>query len=212
MPKQIKDKEDISSLQKTEKVIEQVATEIKQDEEKKAVETVQLIVFELDKEEYGVGITELKEIINVPDITPIPNSPKFISGIINLRGKIVVIIDLEKRFNLVRDTAQPKQRQILIAETDNNTYGLTVDYVKEVLRLPKDAIKKAPELITAKIDSNYLKGVGTMKNRIIVLLDMAKVLSEKGLVELSETMKKVQAKKVEEIPQKETALDSPAIT
>lgn len=159
----------------------------RQGEGEVAEELEQLVVFQLGGEEYGVAIGEVREIVKMTDITPIPNSPEFIQGIINLRGKIVVVIDLEKRFGLIRSKeAQAAWKHIMIAEMPGGTFGVMVDEVTEVLRIPVKNIREAPSIIAEKIHTDYLKGVGIMEERLIILLDVKKVLSEKELIGLSE--------------------------
>jgi len=161
----------------------------------------QFVVFALGGEEYGVSIQDVREIVRTGEITMVPNAPNFIRGIINLRGKIVVVIDLEKRFLLEREE-EYTGKHIIIAEMGESTYGMMVDEVTEVLRLPEKDIKPAPAIITKKIHVDYLMGVGTIEERLLILLDLLKVLSEEELVELSETAgkhyRKIKPKKVEE--------------
>ncbi len=158
-------------------------------EENKNVATMQLVIFELANEEYGVEITDLQEIIKLQDITPIPNSPDFINGIIDLRGKIAVVMDLKKRFGLngvKEESKEDKEKRILVADINGNIFGLIVDKVAEVKKTPLDSVKKTPELVTNKIHAEYLKGVSVLEERLILLLDLTKVLAEKELAELSE--------------------------
>ncbi len=143
----------------------------------------QFITFLLGEEEYGIGVLEAKEIMNKGQITNVPNMPDFIKGIINLRGKIVIVIDLAKRFSLNTEKITDS-KHIIIAVTKDNIFGLLVDEVTEVLGLPKEKIKPVPKLFTGKIASKYLSSVATLDDRIIVLLDTNKVLSEIELVKL----------------------------
>jgi purine-binding chemotaxis protein CheW len=167
------------------------------------VPTKQLVTFELDREEYAAVITDLREIIPIPEIVPIPGSPGFIRGIVNLRGKIVVVIDLEKRFSLNRESSVvPKH--IVIAEVEDSTFGIVVDAVTGVLHVPVSSIKPTPKLVSAKIHSEYLEGVAVLEgeqqqtetkpeakagkkseseaHRLILILDIPKLLSEKELL------------------------------
>lgn len=161
----------------------------------------QFVVFALGGEEYGVNIQDVREIVKTGEITMVPNAPEFIRGIINLRGKIVVVIDLEKRFLLQREE-EYTGKHIIIAEIGESTYGMMVDEVTEVLRMPEKDIKPAPPIITKKINVDYLMGVGSVEERLLILLDLVKVLSEEELIELSETggkhYRKIKTKKVEE--------------
>lgn len=171
--------------------------------EEEAKELVQMVIFALDKEEYAVEISEVREILRMPEITPMPNAPGFIEGIINVRGKIVVVIDLEKRFNLDRES-EKKSLNVVLAEIGENTFGAVVDEVTEVLRVPKDNIESAPAIISEKIHADYVKGIVVLEGRLIILLDLLKVFEEKGLVDLGELVqrqaKSSRARRIQEEP------------
>ena len=145
---------------------------------------VQLIVFHLEDEEFGVPISEVREIIATGPVTPIPNSPKFIVGVINVRGEVPVVINLKERFCL-RKKKEIESKHIVLTEQDKNLFGLLVDEVTEVLRVEENTITKAPDLVT-RIHEDYVKGVLTIDNRLILLLDLAKVLSEEDLERYTE--------------------------
>jgi len=168
-------------------------------------ESMQLVVFELDKEEYAVKIAELQEIITIPEVTPIPNAPAFISGILNLRGRIVVVVDLEKRFNLVREHGEVVDGNIIITEVEENNFGVIVDKVNEIITVPLSSIQAAPSLVSTKINAEYLNGVVVLKDkktvagkegdqkdgsRLVILLDLHKMLQEKELLALSKIVQK----------------------
>lgn len=171
--------------------------------DKNQEENIQLVVFELDKEEYAVDIKDLHEIATIPEITPIPNSPNFIRGIINLRGKIIVILDLEKRFNLEREFELKEEGNIIVTEMDKNNFGVVVDKVREIIRVPLSKIQETPTLVSSKINSEYLNGVVVIDkdtkresenseedNRLIILLDFHKMLKEKELLSIGEEVRK----------------------
>jgi purine-binding chemotaxis protein CheW len=193
--------------------------------ETKIVPMEQLVTFELDKEEYASIITDLREVIRIPEITPIPGAPEFIRGILNLRGQIVMVIDLEKRFHLKREhPTEPKH--IIIAEVEDSVFGITVDEVTGVLRVPHTSIKSTPQLTTSKIHADYLKGVVILESkddesnktikqknaktkkqenenkeveagsRLLLLLDIPKMLAEKELLDFGNVIQEVTKQKV----------------
>lgn len=144
----------------------------------------QLIVFNLGDEEYAADISQVREIIRIGDITSMPDSPEFIKGVTNVRGEITVVIDLKARFFLPINN-EVESKHIVITEQEKNLYGLMVDEVTEVLRIPEKEIKPPPELVT-RADRIYISGVLTLENRLMMLLDLTKVLSEEELARLSE--------------------------
>lgn len=171
-----------------------------EEKEKKFEKLVQLVVFELDREKYAVEITDVREVIKMPDITPIPNAQEFIPGILNLRGKIIVAIDLEKRFHLAREyPAVPKH--VMVTEVDQNDFGIIVDEVSEIVQVPVTKIQPVPSLISAKIHAEYLEGVVVLADEdkeegrkkevtanLLILLDLPKLLQEKELLALGKTI------------------------
>jgi len=141
------------------------------------IDEIQLVVFNLANEEYGVNIHETKEIIKIPDITKIPNAPKIVSGIINLRGKIIAIINLREKFNM----GSVEGNYVIIAENDGSSFGFMVDNVKEIIKVLNKDIKKAPSIVSEKIHADYMKGVAILGERMIILLDFQKLLSEEEI-------------------------------
>jgi purine-binding chemotaxis protein CheW len=137
----------------------------------------QLVIFRLASEEFGVDINKVREIIKLEEITKIPNTDNYISGVINLRGKIIVIVDLAKKLNLpIKE--KNKDTRIIVIEVNNSTIGMIVDGCNEVLRLSGEQIEPAPDIIKKRISQEYIEGVGILKERLIILLDLAKVLRE----------------------------------
>lgn len=137
---------------------------------------IQLVVFQLEGETYGVDINHVQEIIRMQSITQIPRTPAFIEGVINLRGRIIPVIDLHKRFDLTQ-TEITNNTRIMVVELGQVTVGMIVDSVSEVLRLPATSIEPPPPMISG-IDVAYLKGVGKWKEGLIILLDLDRVLRE----------------------------------
>ncbi|AKB13592.1 MAG: chemotaxis protein CheW [Methanosarcina thermophila] len=148
-------------------------------------ESLHLVTFELSGEEFGVDIMQVSEVIPVPRITRIPQAPECVKGLINLRGKILVVIDLNKRLGF-----QPKDTdslsRILIVEVKDTVTGMLVNSVKEVMHLPLSSIEPPPEIIKSKINSEYLTGVGKVGDRLLIILNLAKVLGEEEIEELNE--------------------------
>lgn len=148
-------------------------------------ENLRLVTFELSGEEFGVDIMQVSEVIPVPRITHIPQAPECIKGLINLRGKILVVIDLNKRLEFSSKKTDSLSR-IIIVEVKNTVLGMLVNSVKEVMSLPLSAIQPSPEMIKSKINAEYLVGVGKVGNRLLILLNLAKVLGEEEIQELDE--------------------------
>lgn len=149
-----------------------------------ADDLLQLVIFQLGGEEFGVEIMQVQEIIRMPDITRIPQSPDYVEGVINLRGKIIVVINLDMRFDLHSKERDDNSR-IVIVEIGDNVVGMVVDSVSEVLRLSTSNVEPAPEIISAKIKADYLKGVGKLDDRLLILLDLERVLSDDELSHVS---------------------------
>lgn len=152
--------------------------------EESAGDLLQLVIFQLGSEEFGVEIMQVQEIIRMPDITRIPQSPEYVEGIINLRGKIIVVINLDTRFGLELKELDDNSR-IIIIEVGDSVVGMIVDSVSEVLRLPAANVEPAPEIIKAKIHADYLRGVGKLDDRLLILLDLEKVLTEEEMTHVS---------------------------
>jgi purine-binding chemotaxis protein CheW len=138
----------------------------------------QLVSFRIGEEEFGVDILMVQEIIRLTNITPIPNAPRFILGMINLRGKIIPVIDLRQRLKIRGNQAGANDRKtrILIVEIYNHVTGFIVDSVSEVMKVPVAEIEPTPHLVVSSIEAEYIKGVVKLPNRLIILLDFRRVL------------------------------------
>ena len=136
---------------------------------------LQLVTFKLGTEEFGVDILKVQEINKMMSITKIPNAPTFIEGVINLRGKIIPIVDLRKRLGF-RDQMYDKSTRIIVVELDGLVLGFIVDSVSEVLRIPENTIEPPPSMV-AGIESEYIEGVGKLDDRLLILLELKKVFS-----------------------------------
>lgn len=140
---------------------------------------LQLVTFKVSDEEYGVDILSVQEIIRHTGITRVPNAPTFVEGILNLRGKVIPIIDMRKRFGLA--TRQPDaQTRIVVFALASGVIGCQVDSVSEVLRLPSSMVDPPPA-VAAGVDSKYILGVGRLNDRLLILLDFNQVLTGEEL-------------------------------
>jgi purine-binding chemotaxis protein CheW len=135
----------------------------------------QLVVFELANEQYGVDIAMVEGIIKMQQITVVPHAPSFVEGVTNLRGSVLPVIDLRKRFNLPQEETTKNSRIIHIA-IDNVKVGMIVDAVSEVLRVSEEAVEPTPPIVTT-VDSAFITGIAKLEGRLIILLDLGKVLS-----------------------------------
>jgi len=143
----------------------------------------QMVTFRVGKELFGVPIHQVQEIVRVPEITSVPEMPVFVEGVINLRGRIVSIIDVNKRLKLGGST-RTKSSRILIVDVEKRVVGLLVDAVTEILRLPADSIEPAPEIITS-VGTEYVMGVGKLPGKLIILLGLQKILKPEELKRLA---------------------------
>lgn len=136
----------------------------------------QLVGFRIGEETYGVQIGSVREIVRVPEITMVPNAPEMIEGVINLRGKIIPVMDLRKRFGSAV-TPSDKKNRILVVELENRLLGLIVSSASEVLKIPPSEIEP-PGAVFAEGESSYVTGVGKLKGRLVILLDIARLLRQ----------------------------------
>ena len=135
----------------------------------------QLVVFDLANEHYGVDIAAVEGIIKMQAITAVPRAPAFVEGVTNLRGKVLPVIDLRKRFGLPSETAT-KDTRIVVVEMSGTTVGIMVDGVSEVLRVSAEAIEPPSPIVTT-VDSAFIRGIAKVADRLVILLDLGKVLS-----------------------------------
>jgi purine-binding chemotaxis protein CheW len=134
-----------------------------------------LVTFHLAAEEFGIAIERVQEIIRVGQITGVPNAPEFISGVINLRGRIIPVLDLRKRLSLP-EAAITKSSRIMVVETGNKVLGLLVDRVSQVLRLPHASVDAPPEDIDASL--GFVRGIGKIDSRLVMIMELDRVLAK----------------------------------
>ncbi|MBI1749447.1 MAG: purine-binding chemotaxis protein CheW [Acidobacteria bacterium] len=140
-----------------------------------SAELLQLVSFHLAGEEFGMDILKVQEIIRMQELTRVPNSPDFVEGVLNLRGKVIPVIGLRRRFGIDSIDAD-KQTRIVVVEVHGTILGLVVDSVSEVLRIPKSTVEPPPRL--CKVEREYISGVGKLDSRLMILFDVERLLSE----------------------------------
>lgn len=138
---------------------------------------MQLVIFSLGKEEYGVDIMQVKEIVPYKEPVKMPNTLQFVEGIINLRGEIIPIVNLKKRFNISGEDIGDQTR-VIVMSIDSKKVGFIVDDASEVITINSENIEPAPEIV-AGIDRRYITGIGKVEERILIILDLDKLFSEK---------------------------------
>lgn len=148
----------------------------KPDEERHRL--LHLVTFRLDREEYGVDIQSVQEIIRAGDVTPVPGAPRHVRGVINLRGKIIPVVDLRRRFGLAQVPESEDQR-IVVVELGEKRLGMLVDSVSQVIKIPYALMEEMPEEATS-VDHDYIRGVGKLEGRLIVVLDLRRSLMQKS--------------------------------
>lgn len=138
-------------------------------------EELQLVVFNIDQEVFGVDITQVREIIKLTEITTMPNCPEHVEGVINLRGQITTVMDLRKRLGAKVNDATEHTR-IIIIESGNQILGMIVDAVTEVLRISNKDIDSSDGISSSF--GEYIRGVGKLNKRLLILLDLNKLISD----------------------------------
>ncbi len=149
-----------------------------------ASKDLHLVGFRIGEETFGVPIALVHEIVRVPEITAVPEAPDCVEGVINLRGKIISVVDLRKRFGekVIRPS---KKNRILVAEVGDKRVGLIVDSASEVLKIAPDQVETPPNVFEDG-ELNYVTGVGKLKGRLIILIDLNKVLQRGVLRRIGE--------------------------
>jgi purine-binding chemotaxis protein CheW len=150
---------------------------------------LQVVGFRVGDETFGVPIAHVREIIRVPQITALPNAPEYVEGVINLRGKIISVIDLRKRFGEANPQPGRKNR-ILVVELHHHVVGLIVDSASEVLKLPPSEIEP-PSRVFPDGDLECVTGVGKLSGRLVILVDLAKLLHGGDLRRLNSVVEPV---------------------
>ncbi len=149
---------------------------------------IQLVTFQLGREVYGIDIMDVKEIVKIQEIRPIPNAPSYVAGILNLRGNIIPIINLHVRFNLKKPELSEEDKLlsgIIIIDVDDMQIGIIIDKVAKVTTVEFDSIQQPPQLISG-IGSEYIQGVVNEEDRYLIILDIRRLFSKNELKQLGE--------------------------
>ena len=154
----------------------------KEHSEKK--EEKQILVFRIAREELGLDISYVREVLRPQAIYSLPKTPDFIEGVINLRGHIIALIDLGKRLHAEQIEKEPHQR-IIICRVNKFIVGLMVNALREILALSKEEIRPIPEVVSLQMDAEVLSGIARVGERVIPILDLEHIVTKKELTELS---------------------------
>lgn len=141
------------------------------------ISNLQTVTFRLGEELFLIDIIKIQEIIRMVNITAVPNSPDFVKGVINLRGRIVPVIDLRKQFGMPPYSGDEKDQRIIIVEIGNVLVGCTVDLIKEVLKVDETLFEKTPKIV-AGLKQKFIEGIVKYKEEIYILLNVDKLLSD----------------------------------
>lgn len=144
----------------------------------------QILVFTMMKEELGLDISCVREVLRPQEIHPLPQAPDFIEGLINLRGRIIAVIDLRKRLNIKETEDRPKMR-IIVCRIKTFIVGLVVNSVSEIIALSEDDIEPTPEVISMQIEADFISGIARFGERIIVILNLENILTKEEITKLT---------------------------
>lgn len=137
---------------------------------------IQLVSFMLSSEEYGVEVLKVREIIRMPSITKMPNTPHYVEGIINLRGKVIPIISMRKRFGLC-ESEYDSHTRIMVMDVAGGLTGFVVDAVSEVIRIHSSEIQPPPTMVSGNIDQEFITGVFNHAERLLIIMDVDRMFS-----------------------------------
>jgi purine-binding chemotaxis protein CheW len=144
----------------------------------------QLVVFRMEKEEFACDINDVREVLKMVRVTPLPRSLDFVEGVINLRGEVIPVIDLRKRFGL-SEAERTDDSRIIIVEVEDRMVGLTVDSVTEVTRLGNTQIQEAPTQVAGQ-QTNLIMGVGKINDRMLIILNLDRILTTEEQIALAD--------------------------
>ena len=174
---------------------------IKDDIEAEEVEQDQYLVFNVKSQEFGFQTIRVQEISTVLDTTAVPNAPPYIEGIVNLRGQLASVINFRKKLGF-NPKENDEDTRIVILEMGGYPIGVLVDSVQEVIKIPDDKVRKLPESTSTSKSEEFMTGVGMLENRLIILLDVDKVLSKTELIEVGAVRQAIDDAQAMKIPKK----------
>ncbi len=146
-------------------------------------QAIKAVIFQLNDEEYGVDVQQVQSIERLLHITRVPKMPDFVKGVINLRGVVTPIIDLKERFS-IEMTEYTNSTRIIIVQVEDKEVGLIVDAANDVIDIPADKIEQPPEVV-GRIESDYIRGVAKLDERLLILLNLNKVLNAEELIAIA---------------------------
>ena len=152
------------------------------DDKKTASELIQILRFTIENEEYGVELLKVQEVIRLSNITRLPKAPHFVKGVINLRGNVIPIIDLREKFGLNTLNYSTSTRAIIM-EIQDQQIGIVVDFVNQVVQIPKDSIQPPPSVVSG-LASEYIEGVSNSNEKLIIILKISEILSDDEILQL----------------------------
>ena len=158
---------------------------IQNDMDTEEVELDQYVVFAVKSQEFAFQAIRVREIVSVLEPTQVPNAPPYVDGIVNLRGQLATVINFRNKFGFEAKEHDEDTRTIVV-EQDDFPIGILVDSVEEVIKIPDTEVQKLPESTSTSVSEEYITGVGLMENRLIILLNVDKVLTKSELVEIEE--------------------------
>ncbi|QNO16439.1 chemotaxis protein CheW [Alkalicella caledoniensis] len=142
------------------------------------------VIFKLETEDYGIDILKVQGIERMLPITRVPKTPSFVEGVCNLRGSIVPVVDLRKRFN-IQEKNHDENTRIIVVHMEELKVGLIVDSANDVITINSEDIEPTPSVIDS-IDNKFISGVGKLKDRLIIILDLLKILNKEEIIEIQE--------------------------
>ena len=151
-------------------------TALKLKSEEYGGELIQLVSFNLEKEEYGINVLMVREIIRMLNITRVPNTPRYVEGVINLRGKVIPIISLRRKFDLA-EAEYDKRTRIMVMEVVGEMMGFIVDEVSEVIRISSSEIQPPPSMVASGVDQDFICGVIQHGDQLLLMLQMDRMFS-----------------------------------